>query len=127
MFERRACHRCHQAAGQLGPELKGAVARMSRDDLFRAIIDPNLDVSPTYHTTTIVTGGGQVYNGVIVYDSPESTLLQTGPDTTVRLTNTDASSAYKSPRSLMPTGLLDPLSDQDLCDLYAYLKTLAGR
>ena len=98
VFVARACQRCHEAAGHLGPELKGAVARMSRDDLFRAILDPNLDVSPTYHTTTIVTAAGQVYNGVIVYESPESTLLQTGPDTTVRLTNTEASSARKSLR-----------------------------
>ncbi len=127
VFVARACQRCHEAAGHLGPELKGAVARMSRDDLFRAILDPNLDVSPTYHTTTIVTAAGQVYNGVIVYESPESTLLQTGPDTTVRLTNTEASSARKSLRSLMPSGLLDPLSDQQLSDLYAYLKTLAAR
>jgi putative heme-binding domain-containing protein len=124
VFERRACHRCHQVSGHLGPELKGAVARMSRDDLFTAIVDPNLEVAPAFQTTMIATNAGQVYHGLVVYESPESTLLQTGPDTTVRITNTETSSMRRSNQSLMPTGLLETLTDRDLSDLYAYLKTL---
>ncbi|HEV3136611.1 MAG TPA: hypothetical protein VGZ26_01885, partial [Pirellulales bacterium] len=127
VFERRACHRCHQVSGHLGPELKGAVARMSREDLFTAIVDPNLEVSPAFQTTLIATSAGQVYHGVIVYESPESTLLQTGPDTTVRITNAEQASVRKSTQSLMPTGLLETLSNQDLSDLYAYLKTLGSK
>ena len=127
VFERRACHRCHQVSGHLGPELSGAVRRMARDDLLTAIVDPNLEVSPTYLTTAIATDSGQVYHGLIVYESPESTLLQTGPDTTVRITNAEATSVRPSGQSLMPTGLLDTLTDQDLSDLYAYLKSLASQ
>jgi putative heme-binding domain-containing protein len=98
---------------------------MSREDLFTAIIDPNLEVSPTYLTTLLATNAGQVYHGLVVYESPEGTLLQTGPDTTVRVTNTETESMRPSSQSLMPTGLLDTLSDQQLSDLYAYLKSLA--
>ncbi|MCH8924003.1 MAG: c-type cytochrome, partial [Planctomycetes bacterium] len=127
VFERRACHRCHQVSGHLGPELTGAVKRMSRDDLFTAIVAPNLEVSPAYFTTAIATDSGGVYHGLIVYESPESTLLQTGPDTTVRITDTETTSVHTSAQSLMPTGLLDMLSDQDLGDLYAYLKSLASK
>jgi putative membrane-bound dehydrogenase-like protein len=125
VFELRSCHRCHQQSGHLGPELKGAMTRLSREDLFTAIIDPNQEVSPTYLTTLIATNSGQMYHGLVVYESPESTLLQTGPDTTVRITNTETESQRKSPQSLMPSGLLDPLSDRQLADLYAYLKSLA--
>ncbi|MEX0679654.1 MAG: hypothetical protein WD063_21470 [Pirellulales bacterium] len=127
LFERRACHRCHQVGGHLGPELAGAVKRMSREDLFTAIVDPNLDVSPAFLTTAIATDSGQVYHGLIVYESPESTLLQTGPDTTVRITDTETTSVQTSTQSLMPTGLLDMFSDQDLGDLYVYLKSLASQ
>ncbi len=125
VFELRSCHRCHQVSGHLGPELRGAVSRMSRDDLFTAIIDPNLEVSPAYFTTLIATKSGQVYHGLVVYESPESTLLQTGPDITVRITNTETESMRPSNQSLMPTGLLDSLSDEQLADLHAYLKSLA--
>ncbi len=127
VFELRSCHRCHQVNGHLGPELSGVARRMSRGDLFTAILDPNLEVSPTYMTTLIATNSGEVYHGLVVYESPESTLLQTGPDTTVRITNAETDSMRKSTQSLMPTGLLDTLSDQDLSDLYAYLKSLASK
>ncbi|HTM52730.1 MAG TPA: c-type cytochrome [Pirellulales bacterium] len=126
LYERQACHRCHQVEGHLGPELKGAIARLTRDDLFTAIIDPNLEVSPTYQTTVIATDSGQVYHGLVVYESPEGTLLQTGPDTTVRITDVEKSSMRPSTQSLMPSGLLDTFSDQDLADLYAHLKSLAA-
>jgi putative heme-binding domain-containing protein len=127
LFEGRACHRCHAVTGHLGPELKGAAARMSRDDLFRSILEPSLEVSPTYLTTAVATSSGQVYHGLVVYESPESILLQTGPDTTVRITNAETSSVRPSSQSLMPTGLLDAFTDQDLSDLYAYLKSLAPK
>jgi putative membrane-bound dehydrogenase-like protein len=127
LFEARACHRCHAVTGHLGPELAGAVTRMSRDDLFAAILDPSLEVSPAYLTTAVATTSGQVYHGLVVYESPESILLQTGPDTTVRITNAETSSVRPSTQSLMPTGLLDTFTDRDLSDLYAYLKSLAPK
>lgn len=127
VFEVRSCHRCHTQGGHLGPELSGAIKRMSREDLFTAIVDPNLEVSPAFQTTVIATDSGQVYHGLVVYESPEATLLQTGADTTVRITNTETSSMAPSHVSLMPTGLLDPLGDRELSDLYAYLQTLRAK
>ena len=126
-FERKACHRCHQVSGQLGPELTGAVARMSRDDLFAAILDPNKEVSPTFQTTRVITTSGQVYYGLLVYESPEATLLQTAPDTTVRIIGAERSDMQPVRQSLMPTGLLNGTTDQELADLYAYLKTLGKK
>ncbi len=127
VFQSRTCHRCHERSGHLGPDLNGSAARLSRNDLFRAILEPNLEVAPAYQTTVVVTNSGQVYHGLIVYESPETTLLQTDPDTTLRITNTDQSSVRRGTQSLMPTGLLDPLSDQDLSDLYAYLRSLEAK
>jgi putative heme-binding domain-containing protein len=127
VFERRACHRCHEVSGHLGPQLTGAVSRMSREDLFAAIIDPNKEVAPAYQTTVITTHTGQVYHGLIVYESPEGTLLQTGPDTTVRIAGDQRAEMRPSRQSLMPTGLLNSVTDEELADLYAYLKTLAAK
>ena len=101
--------------------------RMSREDLFLAIVDPNLEVSPAYQTTVVATTSGQVYHGLIVYESPEITLVQTGPDTTIRVADVDESLTRASGQSLMPTGLLDPLADAELSDLYAYLRSLATK
>ncbi len=126
-FERKACHRCHQVSGQLGPDLTGTVARLSREDLFTAILDPNKEVSPTFQTTRVITTSGQVYYGLLVYESPEATLLQTAPDTTVRIIGAERSDMQSVRQSLMPTGLLNGTTDQELEDLYAYLKTLGKK
>ena len=127
VFEKRLCQRCHQASGALGPDLTGAVSRMSVTDLFAAIVDPNREVSPAFQASRVTAPDGQVYHGMIVYESPEATLLRTGPDTTVRIVGVEKSHIQPSRQSLMPTGLLQGASDQELTDLYAYLRTLAKK
>ena len=100
---------------------------MSREDLFAAIVDPNKEVSPTFQTTRVVTTSGLVYYGLLVYESPEATLLQTAPDTTVRIIGAERSVMQPVRQSLMPTGLLNGASEQELADLYAFLKTLGKK
>ena len=126
VFAKFSCQKCHAGAGLLGPSLVGAAARMSPGDLFAAVVDPSRDVAAAYRTTQVMTTDGQIYHGVPIYESPESTLLQTGPDETVRIRGEEIESIETSGQSLMPTGLLDQATDQDLADLYAYLQTLAG-
>lgn len=128
VYEKRACHRCHRGGGdQLGPDLAGAASRFSRDDLFAAIIDPSKDVAPLYQTMQLVTGSGKVYHGLVVYESPDGTLIQTAPDTTIRIAGQEIVSMRKSKQSLMPIGLLNGATDEELADLYVYLKTLRGK
>ncbi|MGE0608938.1 MAG: hypothetical protein AB7O62_17715 [Pirellulales bacterium] len=124
VYEKRACHRCHRGSSRLGPDLNAAAKRLARDDLFTAIVDPNKEVSALYQTQVVATRSGQVYNGLVVYESPNGTLLQTGPDTTVRISAEEFLSMQPSRQSIMPVGLLNNANDQDLADLYAYLKSL---
>ena len=123
-YRRKACHRCHDGASGLGPDLRGAAARFSREDLFAAIVDPNRDVAPLYQTTLIETADGQIHVGLIVYESPEGTLIQTSADEVIRISDTEVLSTQRSRRSLMPQGLLDDATDDNLADLDAYLRSL---
>src|SRR5690606_34180412 len=106
------------------PSLAKVTQRLSREDVFESIVNPSKSISPTYQTTMIATTQGTVYNGLLIYESPESTLLQTGPDTTVRILGADVIAQRLGDKSLMPDGLLDGLKDEQISDLYAYLKTL---
>ncbi len=124
VFTKASCAACHSGAQALGPDLRGVTGRFSRTDLFTAILRPSKDVSPRYRATQITTAAGKVYQGLIIYEAVDSVLLQTGPATTIRLTNPQIRERRLTSTSLMPAGLLDKLSDRDIADLYAYLKTL---
>jgi putative heme-binding domain-containing protein len=127
LFQARGCQTCHAGPGALGPDLVGVTGRFARDDLFTAILAPSLDVSPLYQTTAIATRTGQVHAGMIAFESADGLIVQTGATTTVRIAEADIEDRQPSLRSLMPTGLLDGLKDDDLADLYQYLQTLGPR
>jgi putative heme-binding domain-containing protein len=124
VFSKASCASCHSGAQALGPDLHGVTGRFSRADLFTAILQPSKEVSSRYRTTQISTATGKVYQGLIVYEAVDSVILQTGPTETIRLTNPQIRERRLTSMSLMPSGLLDRLSDRDVGDLYAYLKSL---
>ncbi len=124
LYEERMCHRCHSTSTRIGPDLTGVASRLSREDLFIAILDPSRDISPTYLPKQLTTKSGGSYTGFLVYDSPTAKLIQTGPDTTVRITGDEVTSVTDTRVSLMPVGLLSGLKDTEVADFYAFLKTL---
>jgi putative membrane-bound dehydrogenase-like protein len=124
VFQRRACARCHAGQGRLGPDLAGAANRFSREDLFAAILDPSREVAPLYRLTQVITAAGRVFTGILVYESPEGTLIQTAPDQIDRIAGDEIVTMQKVSQSLMPNGLLNASTDQELADLYAFLRSL---
>jgi putative heme-binding domain-containing protein len=106
-----------------GPDLAGVTGRFSPLDLFHAIVFPSRDVAAPYRTTVFQTRDGQTYAGLVVFESADGVIVQTGATTTVRLADSDLVSRQPSAQSLMPAGLLAGLDTQALADLYAYLKT----
>jgi putative heme-binding domain-containing protein len=124
VFHKASCVTCHSGSQALGPDLVGVAKRFSRADLLTAILQPSKDVPARYQTTVVETRAGKTYQGIVIYDAVDSLILQTGAATTVRLDGAEVVSRFVSAQSLMPAGLLDPLSDQQIVDLYAYLRAL---
>jgi putative heme-binding domain-containing protein len=124
LFQTRQCRQCHNSRQALGPDLTGVAGRFSRDDLFIAIALPNRDVSPRYQTTTVATTEGQVYTGLVVYDSVDGIVLRNATNQTFRIEAEEIETRKTLSTSLMPSGLLKDLTPQDLADLYAYLRGL---
>jgi putative heme-binding domain-containing protein len=124
IFRERGCQTCHASATPIGPDLAGAAGRLSRTDLFNAIIFPSRDVAGPYRTTTFRMHNGESFTGIVVFESADGVIVQTGAESTVRLAEQDIASRQPSSLSLMPSGLLTGLQPQGLADLYAYLATL---
>ena len=119
----RACQGCHSDSGALGPSLSGAAKRFSPEDLFRAILFPNRDISPLYQFNEYRLRNGDVHVGRTAFYAADGVVLRTGAGI-VRLNQAEIVSQQTSRRSIMPEGLLEGLNESDLADLYQHLKSL---
>ena len=124
LFAKLTCSRCHGGRKALGPDLQGVGKRFNRKDLFAAIVDPNRDVPERYQLTTVITTDGKTYSGLIVYESVDGILLRDTQHRTYRIEAEDIETKVKKRVSLMPSGLLRNMVDQDLADLDAYLRRI---
>jgi putative membrane-bound dehydrogenase-like protein len=124
IFRARGCQTCHAVQGALGPNLAGAANRFSREDLFEAIANPSKDVAPLYRMTMFLMKDGNLYSGIVAFESADGYIVQTGATTTVRVNSADVAGMRPGTLSLMPNGLLDGLKPGDLADLYAHLRSL---
>ena len=124
VFGKASCAACHSGGQAMGPDLSGVAGRFSRDDLFTAILQPSKDISPRYRTTQIETTDGRTYQGLIVYEAVDGLILQTSASETVRLPGNRIESKRLTTTSMMPTGLLDRLSDAEIADMFAFLKAM---
>ncbi len=124
LFASRACAACHAASNALGPDLAGAARRLSPEDLFLAIAEPDADVPTAYRASVFTTRDGRTVVGRVAFTSADGVIVHSGPGATVRLGSEEIVGRAEWSRSLMPEGLLAGLSAAGLADLYAYLKTL---
>ena len=124
-YKKFQCTACHSGGGQnSGPSLAGVASRFSRDDVFQAIVNPNDNVPDRYRAVVVATEDGQLFKGSVVYQSKAGVMLATGSGEVVRIAADEIESRRKTDNSLMPEGLLDQADDQEIADLWAYLKNL---
>ena len=65
-----------------------------------------------------------MFQGSVVYESKAGIMLATNTGEVVRIDADNIESQRKSNKSLMPEGLLDEASDQEIADLWAHLSEL---
>ncbi len=121
------CDTCHVGGRRFGPDLAGVTSRFSKEDLLRTIVEPSRVVAANYAVHEVVTKDGKSWAGLMVYESPAATILQTAPETAVRFAAQDVLEIRQGRSSFMPAGLLRGVEPQGIVDLFAYLRTLRAR
>lgn len=124
VYRRRGCGACHGGQNRLGPGLNGIASRLGREDFFRHTVSPNLAISELYQASEIETNDGTKYIGVPVYQSPDQTLLETGPGVVVNLSQGEIRSTREARFSPMPEGLLIGVTDAELADMWTFVSSL---
>ena len=116
-----SCHKLFFKGGNIGPDL----TNYQRDNLgtmLTSVVDPNSDIREGYQYYLIETADERSLSGFLVERDSQVTVLRglEGEDITLR--QSDILETRSMERSLMPEGLLGDLDDQQLRDLFAYLR-----
>jgi len=119
------CATCHKLFGEgntVGPELTGA-DRKNSDWLLTQIVDPSSFIRPEYVNHNVEMKDGRSLTGLIVEQSDSALTLLDAQNQRTVLNRADVKEINASSTSLMPEGLLDPLTPQQVRDLFAFLQS----
>lgn len=122
-FGKAICYTCHKIGvegGKFGPDLTSIQRDRSAHDLLEAIVYPSVSFVREYETYHVKTKSDE-YTGVIQEQTPTVIVLGTAPQTSVRIPRKDIVSMEVGSVSLMPQGLDQLLSNQEMADLMAFL------
>jgi putative heme-binding domain-containing protein len=117
------CHRIGDVGGRVGPNLTAIGASSPLDYVIDSVLYPAKNVKEGYNTVVVQTADGQVLTGIQVTRSDAELVLRdaTGKEMKIPTADIDEESAGTS---LMPAGLIDGLSREELADLVRYLSSL---
>ena len=114
------CHTLNREGGKIGPDLTG-YERDNLDFMLPAIVDPSLAIREEFTAFTVETRDGQTLMGFLDAQTPQSVTIRDLNGQKLVLSRADLKSLTASPMSLMPEGLLDALSEQQVRDLFGYV------
>ena len=123
--QKSACATCHALGylgGKLGPDLTRIGQVRTEMDLLESIIYPSASFVRSYEPFTVVVKGGEDVTGIVRKDAPDEVILANGPETEARIARADVVEMRPGKVSLMPDGLEQALTRQELADLLAFLK-----
>jgi len=113
------CHTLFDIGGKVGPDITGA-NRADLNYLLETIIDPNAVIPNEYRSSEIETKDGRSLSGIVKVMGDKTVLFQTANEL-LTIAREDIASQRQTELSMMPEGLLAPLSDQEVRDLIYYL------
>ncbi len=116
------CHRLFGQGGEVGPDLT-AYQRTDLPNLLLNIVNPNAEVREGYEAYLVGTRDGRELVGFLADQDDQVIVLRTGDGRTVTLPRAEVDSREAAGGSLMPEGLLAGLGDQQIRDLFAYLRS----
>jgi putative heme-binding domain-containing protein len=91
-------------------------------DLLEAIVYPSASFVRSYEPMVTVTKAGEEFSGVLRKDAADEVVLATGPNTEQRLARADIADMRPGNVSVMPSGLAEQLTKEEIADLLAFLK-----
>lgn len=124
---KKQCATCHMLEGQganIGPDLT-AISDKSMPAMLTAILDPNAAVEEKYLDYTVLTSEGETHHGILREESATSITLATPEGKQVVVLRKDLEQLKATGKSVMPEGLEQVLSAQNIADVTGYIQSIS--
>lgn len=128
VFQERcaSCHSFDDSKAGLAPDLRSTMQR-GRESVLANVIDPNAEVYPGFVAYAVNLKDGNVLTGVLLEESANAITIGTVDGTRQTVLRVDVEEIWSQGVSLMPEGLFDDLTVEDVADLLAYIESEAAR
>jgi len=127
-FTQLACVQCHKlgnAGYAYGPELTGVLAKYKGDraTVLQQILEPSKIIEDRYRNITFSMKDGESVAGMVLKEDADSVTIQAGPSDALvqKLKKSDIADRKPQPSSIMPAGLLNNLSKDQVLDLLGFV------
>lgn len=121
------CFRCHLVNGRgtdFGPNLSEIGTKLAKEALFDAILDPSAGISFGYEAWQIELKNGDEAFGLLANETAEEIGIKAQNGLVTHYRKNDIAQRTQQKVSIMPAGLAETMSSQDLVDLVAFLASL---
>ncbi|GGW46369.1 c-type cytochrome [Arenibacter certesii] len=131
MYKAVLCNSCHSLQGSgssVGPDLTQITNRFSAKDIAEAIVFPNKTISDQYEAIEITMNNDKEHWGRLINETSDTLTINENPlnpKQLLKLKKSDIKSRQASKRSAMMPALLNRLNEQEVMDLFAFLKSQA--
>lgn len=119
------CARCHTLfgkGGNVGPELT-TYPRHDAANLLLHIVDPSAEIRESYGSSIATMSDGRQLTGVVVDQDKQILVLRGADGKESILARSEIEELEGEKLSLMPEGLLNRFTDEQVRDLFAYLRS----
>ena len=127
LFKAAACIGCHKLNGQgnnLGPDLTKLPPEYSKVDVLEHILNPSKKIDKKYQSNVIALNSGKVITGLIIEETGDSLKVidnPSAPDKVTAIAKAEIEERTLSEVSIMPRGVLNKLTREEIFDLLAYV------
>jgi putative heme-binding domain-containing protein len=120
-----ACHKLNDEGRVFGPDLtKLEPKKQTAAHILQSIIDPSKSIEDKYKSNIIILKSGRSITGMVVKETPDSIEIVVDPLAKAKPTvikKSDIDERVAKNISIMPKGLLDKLSQEEILDLIGYV------
>jgi len=127
LFEAQSCAKCHTTAnGQTpkGPHLVDIGKRYKLPELVESILKPSAKIAQGFDTYVFATTDGKVLTGFVASESAQAVEIRQLTGLPISLPKDKIEERVRQTKSMMPEGMVNNLTAEQLADVLAYLRSL---